>query len=60
MCPPHPTLGPQSWINDCAWSPSGRQLAFVSHDSSLTVVAFTAEATPPLVEVRLIALLDAP
>jgi len=26
------------WVHDVAWSPSGNALAFVSHDSSLTVI----------------------
>jgi actin related protein 2/3 complex subunit 1A/1B len=28
------------WVNACAWSPSGRTLAFAGHDASLVVVTF--------------------
>jgi hypothetical protein len=42
----------QSWINDCAWSPSGRSLAFIGHDSLLHVVTFAADpSTAPSIQV---------
>jgi len=31
----------QGWVHDCEWSPNGKQLAFVSHDSSVSVVNFS-------------------
>jgi WD40 repeat protein len=34
----------RSWINDCAWSPSGLQLCFVGHDCQVHIVAFSASA----------------
>ena len=34
----------RAWINDVAWSPSGRALAFAGHDSLLHVVTFGGEA----------------
>ena len=50
-CAPHCIS--QAWINDCAWSPSGRQLAFIGHDGLVHVVAFdAAAAAPPVVQVR--------
>lgn len=49
---PLPFSDSQAWINDCAWSPSGRQLAFVGHDGLLHVVAFdAAAAAPPAIQV---------
>jgi actin related protein 2/3 complex subunit 1A/1B len=35
------------WVHDVAFSPSGNALAFVSHDSSLTVVYPSAPDQPP-------------
>jgi len=41
----------QAWVHDCCWSPSGAQLAFVSHDGQLHVAAFhPAAAQPPGVQ----------
>jgi actin related protein 2/3 complex, subunit 1A/1B len=49
-CASHHPRPPQAWVNDCAWSPSGRQLAFVGHDCAVHVVAFhpAGEAAPTL------------
>eukprot|EP00940_MAST-03C_sp_MAST-3C-sp2_P000892 g892.t1 len=33
----------KGWIESVAWAPSGKKLAFASHDSTLTVVDFSAE-----------------
>eukprot|EP00939_MAST-03C_sp_MAST-3C-sp1_P002265 g2265.t1 len=33
----------KGWIESVAWSPSGKQLAFASHDSALTIVDFTGD-----------------
>lgn len=30
----------KAWVNDVAWSPSGRQLGYVSHDGLLHIVTF--------------------
>lgn len=30
----------QGWVHDCAFSPSGKQLAFVGHDATVTIVNF--------------------
>jgi actin related protein 2/3 complex, subunit 1A/1B len=35
------------WVHDVAFSPSGNALAFVSHDSSLTVVYPSGPDQPP-------------
>ena len=42
----------RAWINDVAWSPSGRVLAFAGHDSLLHVVTFGAEAGPMLQTIK--------
>ena len=34
----------RAWVNDVAWSPSGKALAFVGHDSLLHLVSFAGEA----------------
>lgn len=33
-------MSSQGWVHDCAFSPSGNHLAFVSHDSTATIVNF--------------------
>lgn len=35
------------WVHDCAFSPSGEAMAFVAHDSSVTVVYPSAPEQPP-------------
>lgn len=35
----------RAWVNDCAWSPSGLQLAFIGHDGLLHVAAFSADGS---------------
>lgn len=44
----------KAWINDCSWSKSGQQLAFVGHDGLVHVVAFhpAAAAAPVLQTVK--------
>jgi hypothetical protein len=34
----------RAWVNDVSWSPSGRQLAFISHDGLLHVNTFAPSA----------------
>lgn len=47
----------KSWVNDCAWSPSGSQLAFIAHDGLLHIANFAAgEGQNPLQTIKTTAL----
>lgn len=37
----------RAWVEDCAWSPSGRQLAFVAHDSTMHVATWAGAPGEP-------------
>jgi len=39
------------WVNACAWSPSGRSLAFAGHDASVVVVTFPEGGGEPTEQV---------
>ena len=40
----------RAWVNDVAWSPSGRALAFAGHDSLLHLVTFGSGEAGPLLQ----------
>jgi WD40 repeat protein len=43
----------KAWVNDCAWSPGGGQLAWACHDGLLHIASFhPSAAAPPVVQAR--------